>query len=470
METQRVALTLPSEARAHITRTPQIKWGDLDLDLNGEIAEASGAGVDINPNYKAASLASFRADQCALEKAPSTPIRRVANSPDLNEGRADQTPPYKAHQSPSQSPSQSPRDRSTKKDAPSSARGRGDVKSISEGLSFLDITSEQQPWSSKARKFYGIGDPKRLDQRSRNGNGPSMQDDTRLVCARLHHASNELQLRIETRRFETAQLQLQIQVEKTSTAKAQLAVEKARRQIRQLDIELELKSAATATAKSDRDVARDVARQADLNKQVAVAQLKKDAAQLQLDAQDKRAVTTDLDLQLQQRQMARAYVGLQQTRLRNEQDPQVQLAVDAALVDLGVIKPYAEPQWDEPQLDFQCTCGFSTEDPAEVGMHLDMHADEAEKEAARADKEERFRLRQAALKAEIEQGKQRIAVLQEAHHLQKEKFAGFGPNPAVPSAQEKPKAKRKKAKAARQQEGQVKQGAQQQEGQTGGKL
>ena len=86
-------------------------------------------------------------------------------------------------------------------------------------------------------------------------------------------------------------------------------------------------------------------------------------------------------------------------------------------------------------------------------MHLDMHADEAEKEAARADKEERLRLRQAALKAEIEQGKQRIAVLQEAHHLQKEKFAGFGPNPAVPSAQEKPKAKRKKAKAARQQEG-----------------
>ena len=440
METQRVALTLPSEARAHITRTPQIKWGDLDLDLNGEIAEASGAGVDINPNYKAASLASFRADQCALEKAPSTPIRRVANSPDLNEGRADQTPPYEAHQSPSQSPSQSPRDRSTKKDAPSSARGRGGVKSISEGLSFLDITSEQQPWSSKARKFYGIGDPKRLDQRSRNGNGPSMQDDTRLVCARpsLHHASNELQLRIETRRFETAQLQLRIQVEKTSTAKAQLAVEKARRQIRQLDIELELKSAATATAKSDRDVARDVARQADLNKQVAVAQLKKDAAQLQLDAQDKRAVTTDLDLQLQQRQMARAYVGLQQTRLRNEQDPQVQLAVDAALVDLGVIKPYGEPQWDEPELDFQCTCGFSTEDPAEVDMHLDMHADEAEKEAARADKEERFRLRQAALKAEIEQGKQRIAVL-------------------LASAQETPKAKRKKAKATRQQEGQVKQ-------------
>ena len=122
---------------------------------------------------------------------------------------------------------------------------------------------------------------------------------------------------------------------------------------------------------------------------MAVAQLKKDAAQLQLDAQDKRAVTTDLDLQLQQRQMARAYVGLQQTRLRNEQDPQVQLAVDAALVDLGVIKPYAEPQWDEPQLDFQCTCGFSTEDPAEVDMHLDMHARRRSREGGRKSRQGR---------------------------------------------------------------------------------
>ena len=386
------------------------------------------------------------------------------------EGHATQvTPPYKARSASASAPA-SPR---TKKGdlrsfAASDLAPRGG-SSPGDSAPLLRFESEKGAyWSDEARSFYGIGDQKRLDQRNRRG--PFVQDDTRQICARLHHASNELQLRIESRRFETAQLQLQVQVEKTSTAKAQLAVEKARNRGRQLDIELELKSAATATAKSDRDVARDVARQADLNKQVAVAQLKKDAAQLQLDAQAKRAVTTDLDLQLQQRQMARAYVGLQQTRLRNEQDPQVQLAVDAALVDLGVIKPYAEPQWDEPQLDFQCTCGFSTEDPAEVDMHLDMHADEAEKEAARADKEERFRLRQAALKAEIEQGKQRAAVLQEALRLQKEKFAGFGPNPALPSAQEKPKAKRKKAKAARQQEGQVKQGAQQQEGKTGGKL
>ena len=300
-------------------------------------------------------------------------------------------------------------------------------------------SKEQRPvwWNEKARAFYRIGECG-ADQRNRSGKAPQLDEHARLAIARTQLAATEMQLRVESRRFEVAQMQLQVQAEKTATAKAQLAVEKARNRGRQLDIELELKSAATATAKSDRDVARDVARQADLNKQVAVAQLKKDAAQLQLDAQAKRAVTTDLDLQLQQRQMARAYVGLQQTRLRNEQDPQVQLTVDAALVDLGVIKPYAEPQWDEPQLDFQCTCGFSTEDPAEVDMHLDMHADEAEKEAARADKEERFRLRQAALKAEIEQGKQRIAVLQAL-------------------AQEKPKAKRKKAKATRQQEGQVKQ-------------
>merc|ERR1711998_761454 len=332
-------------------------------------------------------------------------------------GHADQvTPPYK-FQARSASASTSPR--SKKADQPAfqafSVAPRGDSTSNKAKALPLGVDVDGRVhWGDEARSFYGIGDQKRLDQRNRRG--PCLQDDARVAAAQLHHASNLLQLQIESRRNETALIQLQVQAEKTATAKAQLAVEKARNRGRQLDIELELKSAATATAKSDRDVARDVARQADLNKQVAVAQLKKDAAQLQLDAQDKRAVTTDLDLQLQQRQMARAYVGLQQTRLRNEQ----------------------EPQWDEPELDFQCTCGFSTEDPAEVDMHLDMHADEAEKEAARADKEERFRLRQATLKAEIEQGKQRIAVL-------------------LASAQETPKAKRKKAKATRQQEGQVKQ-------------
>ena len=46
----------------------------------------------------------------------------------------------------------------------------------------------------------------------RNQQGPFVQDETRQICARLHHASNELQLRIESRRFETAQLQLQVQL------------------------------------------------------------------------------------------------------------------------------------------------------------------------------------------------------------------------------------------------------------------
>ena len=55
---------------------------------------------------------------------------------------------------------------------------------------------------------------------------------------------------------------------------------------------LERKQAAAATAKSERDAARDVARPVDLDKQAAILQLKKDsgAAQLQLDAQHKRAV------------------------------------------------------------------------------------------------------------------------------------------------------------------------------------
>ena len=96
-----------------------------------------------------------------------------------------------------------------------------------------DHEQQQQPptwpptWSKEARSFYGIGDQKRLDKRDFK-KGPQLQEEARVVAARLHHASNELQLRIESRRFETAQLQLQVQVEKTSTAKAQLAVEKAR--------------------------------------------------------------------------------------------------------------------------------------------------------------------------------------------------------------------------------------------------
>jgi hypothetical protein len=61
METQRVALSLPSEARTHVAQAPPIKWGDLDLD--DEIASADGAGVDITINYKNSS--SHFADQRA---------------------------------------------------------------------------------------------------------------------------------------------------------------------------------------------------------------------------------------------------------------------------------------------------------------------------------------------------------------------------------------------------------------------
>ena len=64
METQRVALSLPSEARTHVAQVPPIKWGDLDLD--DEIASADGAGVDITINYKNSSYSSSHfADQRA---------------------------------------------------------------------------------------------------------------------------------------------------------------------------------------------------------------------------------------------------------------------------------------------------------------------------------------------------------------------------------------------------------------------
>ena len=150
---------------------------------------------------------------------------------------------------------------------------------------FVAIDKQQQTaahWSNEARSFYGIGDQKRLDKRDFK-KGPQLNEEARVVAARLHHASNELQLRIESRRFETAQLQLQVQVEKTSTAKAQLAVEKARNRGRQLDIELELKRAGSTAAKSEADAARSAARLLDLDKQAALAAVKKEAAQLQLD-------------------------------------------------------------------------------------------------------------------------------------------------------------------------------------------
>ena len=59
METHRVALSLPSEARTHVAQTPPIKWGDLDLE--DKIARADGAGLDITVNYNESS--SHFADQ-----------------------------------------------------------------------------------------------------------------------------------------------------------------------------------------------------------------------------------------------------------------------------------------------------------------------------------------------------------------------------------------------------------------------
>ena len=209
-------------------------------------------------------------------------------------------------------------------------------------------------WSNEARSFYGIGDQKRLDKRDFK-KGPQLNEEARVVAARLHHASNELQLRIESRRFETAQLQLQVQVEKTSTAKVQLAVEKARNRGRQLDIELELKRAGSTAAKSEADAARSAARLLDLDKQAALAAVKKEAAQLQLDGQQQRALS-DADLQWEQQQTARAYIGLQTARLRNQQNKGAAAEVDTALIHLGVL-PSLEAEWQLVRIRLRlCHC------------------------------------------------------------------------------------------------------------------
>ena len=55
----------------------------------------------------------------------------------------------------------------------------------------------------------------------RHGKGPALLNEhTRLAIARTQLASTEMQLRVESRRFEVAQVQLQVQAEKTATAKA----------------------------------------------------------------------------------------------------------------------------------------------------------------------------------------------------------------------------------------------------------
>ena len=86
--------------------------------------------------------------------------------------------------------------------------------------------------------------------------GTSLDEQSRVVEARLRYAGSEMQMRIEMARIEAAQIQLQVQVEKTRTAQAHLAVEKARNRGRQLDIELEYKQAAKTAAASTRDASR----------------------------------------------------------------------------------------------------------------------------------------------------------------------------------------------------------------------
>ena len=196
---------------------------------------------------------------------------------DGKEGRStDQTPPYK-ERAPLFAPSRFVK----RSGAPAFVRKGGAELGLGHpsphcppGLPFEK--HERPDW----RDHYN----RRADQH--HGKGPALLDEhTRLAIARTQLASTEMQLRVESRRFEVAHVQLQVEAEKTGTAKAQLAVEKACRQIRQLDIELELKHASAAAAKPERDAARDVARLVDLDTQATVSQLKKEAAQLQLNAQ-----------------------------------------------------------------------------------------------------------------------------------------------------------------------------------------
>ena len=325
-------------------------------------SQAPGIGLEDKLNYNSANSDDF-ADQRPTSDAPSTPARR---SPVRKEGPTTQvTPPYKARSASASAPA-SPRNK--KGDLRSFAasdlapRGSSPPGKKEDSAPLLRFGSEKGVhWSNEARSFYGIGDQKRLDKRDFK-RGPQLQEEARVVAARLHHASNELQLRIESRRFETAQLQLQVQVEKTSTAKAQLAVEKARNRGRQLDIELELKRAGSTAAKSEADAARSAARLLDLDKQAALAAVKKEAAQLQLDGQQQRALS-DADLQWEQQQTARAYIGLQTARLRNQQNKKAAAEVDTALIHLGVL-PSLEAEW-------QCAfdCGFATADQTELEQH-----------------------------------------------------------------------------------------------------
>jgi hypothetical protein len=357
METRRSveAPLLPSEARSATTR---IKWGDLEPT---ELADLQTPRVLFKPDSGADDFLDF-AHQRAPVEAQNTPDR--TDSVEGKEGRSTKiTPPHKQEQPSTASPRLSKRRNGA---APRQDRDSASVRlrfrpAAQDPLVYDDLAKPQRPsdgWRVDSMRAYH----QRADEQ-KGKPPPPFDEQARISVARLHLASSEMQLRIESRRFEVAQMQLQVQLAKTDTAKAQLAVEKARNRGRQLDIELEQKQAASAAVKSDRDADRHAARLVDLDRQAAVAAIKKEAAQLQLDSQKERALS-GADLRYEQQQTARAYIGLQQARLRNKQDTQVQSAVDADLAHLGVLPPRPEPKW-------QCAfdCGFSTADPAELQEH-----------------------------------------------------------------------------------------------------
>ena len=95
---------------------------------------------------------------------------------------------------------------------PAGAAHRPEVPSIG-----MD-SKEQRPvwWNEKARAFYRIGEC--ADQRNRSGKAPQLDEHARLAIARTQLAATEMQLRVESRRFEVAQIQLHVQAERTATA------------------------------------------------------------------------------------------------------------------------------------------------------------------------------------------------------------------------------------------------------------
>ena len=91
--------------------------------------------------------------------------------------------------------------------------------------------------------------------------------------------------------------------------------------------------------------------------------------------QQARALSdADLPVQWEQQhwQTARAYIGLQTARLRNQHNKGAAAEVDTALIHLGVL-PSLEAEW-------QCAfdCGFATADQTELEQHQAAHYESTE--------------------------------------------------------------------------------------------